>query len=62
MKFQIFRDRSGQHRVRLVASNGRILMSYEAYTRKQKALAMIDSVKKGFGSLTGDIKIEEVEK
>jgi len=60
MKFQIFKDRKGKARVRLVARNGRILMTSEAYSRKAKAVNMIRSVLHAFR--TDDIKIEEVEK
>ncbi|MFA1610769.1 HVO_2922 family protein [Halobellus rubicundus] len=46
-KFELFEDRSGQYRWRLVHSNGNIIAdSGEGYASKQKAKQGIESVKK----------------
>ncbi|WP_435183030.1 HVO_2922 family protein [Halobellus sp. EA9] len=45
-KFELFEDRSGQYRWRLVHSNGNIIAdSGEGYATKQKAKQGIESVK-----------------
>jgi uncharacterized protein len=45
-KFVLKTDASGQFRFNLVASNGQVIASSEAYTTKAAALNGIDSVKK----------------
>jgi len=45
-KFEIFKDTSGQYRFRLVAPNGEIIATSEAYTSKQACLDTIAAVKK----------------
>ncbi len=37
-RFEVYRDKSGQHRWRLVAANGRIVAIGEAHTRKSDAI------------------------
>jgi uncharacterized protein YegP (UPF0339 family) len=44
-KFEIYRDRAGEYRVRF-KYNAEIMLSSEGYTSKSSALAAIDSVKK----------------
>lgn len=48
MIFELFKDKSGKFRFRLVAANGEIVMTSEDYTRKQKALQTIDSIRSAF--------------
>lgn len=45
-KFEVFKDRRGQWRFRLVASNGRIVCQSEGYTRKSNCLAGIRALQK----------------
>ncbi|MCX5997200.1 MAG: DUF1508 domain-containing protein [Chloroflexi bacterium] len=46
-KFELYKDRKGEFRWRLVASNGQaIASSGEGYTTKESAKAGIESVKK----------------
>jgi uncharacterized protein len=45
-KFVLKTDAAGQFRFNLVASNGQVIASSEAYTTKAAALNGIDSVKK----------------
>lgn len=44
-KFEVFKDASGQFRFRLVAPNGEIIASSEAYTTKDACMNVIESVK-----------------
>lgn len=43
-KFEIFKDRKGKYRFRLIATNGRIVCQSEGYTRKANCRAGIMSV------------------
>jgi uncharacterized protein YegP (UPF0339 family) len=45
-KFEIFKDVSGQFRFRLVAPNGEIIATSEAYTSKQSCKDGIEAVRK----------------
>ncbi|HEY7486416.1 MAG TPA: YegP family protein [Streptosporangiaceae bacterium] len=45
-KFVLKKDAGGQFRFNLVASNGQVIASSEAYTTKSAALNGIDSVKR----------------
>jgi uncharacterized protein YegP (UPF0339 family) len=44
-KFEIYRDRANEYRVRF-KYNAEVMLSSEGYTSKSSALAAIDSVKK----------------
>ena len=44
-KFEVYRDRVGEYRVRF-KYNAETMLSSEGYTNKSSALAAIDSVKK----------------
>jgi uncharacterized protein YegP (UPF0339 family) len=44
-KFEIFRDRAGEYRVRF-KYNAETMLSSEGYTSKSSALSAIDSVKR----------------
>jgi uncharacterized protein len=44
-KFEIYRDRAGEYRVRF-KYNAETMLSSEGYTSKSSAMAAIDSVKK----------------
>lgn len=48
-KFVVHQGKDGQHYVRLVAANGRILMSSEGYTRRRDAYRAIQAVCKAAG-------------
>ena len=45
-KFELYKDRKGQFRFRLKASNGQIIASGESYTTKRAAMNGINSIKK----------------
>ena len=45
-KFELYKDKSGQFRFRLIAPNGEIIAVSEAYTTKQKCKQGIEAVKK----------------
>jgi uncharacterized protein YegP (UPF0339 family) len=44
-KFEVYRDRAGEYRVRF-KYNAEVMLSSEGYTNKSSALAAIESVKK----------------
>ncbi len=56
-KFEVYKDKTGQYRFRLKASNGEIIASGEAYTSKEACLKGINSIKKD----AAKAKIVEVE-
>jgi|TARA_R100000935_G_scaffold54121_1_gene82618 hypothetical protein len=45
-KFEIFKDKAGEFRVRFRASNGEVMFSSEGYAAKASAKNMIESIKK----------------
>ncbi|MDO8901378.1 MAG: YegP family protein [Phenylobacterium sp.] len=45
-RFEIFKDKAGEFRVRFRASNGEIMFSSEGYSAKASAKKMIESIKK----------------
>ncbi len=45
-RFELFQDKSGKWRFRLVAPNNEIIASSEAYSSKQAAIKGIEAVKK----------------
>ena len=45
-KFELYKDKKGQFRFRLKASNGQVIATGEAYTTKRSALNGINSIKK----------------
>ena len=45
MKFEIWKDKAGEFRFRLVATNGNVLASSEGYTTKANAQGAIDRIK-----------------
>jgi len=45
-KFEVYRDKAGEFRFRLVAENGDIIMSSESYREKRSAFNGIASIKK----------------
>ncbi|EKD57741.1 MAG: hypothetical protein ACD_57C00162G0003 [uncultured bacterium] len=53
-RFNIFIDRAGQYRWRLVASNGEIVANSEAYTTKYSAKRSAQRVKELAASATVD--------
>lgn len=47
MKFEVFKDRAGEHRWRLLANNGKIIASSgEGYKNKGDLLEMLNSIQK----------------
>lgn len=48
-KFEVFADKAGEFRFRLVAGNGQTVLSSEGYTSKASALKGIESVKSNAG-------------
>ena len=45
-KFEVYKDKSGQFRFRLKASNGQVIATGEAYTTKSACLNGVESIKK----------------
>jgi uncharacterized protein len=45
-KFELYKDKKGEFRFRLIATNGQTIASSEGYTSKDSAKAGIESVKK----------------
>ena len=45
VKFQIFKDRAGEYRWRLIAGNGQIVAASEGYTTKYNARRSAETVK-----------------
>jgi uncharacterized protein YegP (UPF0339 family) len=45
-KFELYKDKKGEHRFRLVASNGQTIATSEGYKSKDSAVKGIESVKK----------------
>ena len=45
VKFEITKDKAGEFRFRLVATNGNVLAASEGYTAKASAQAAIDRIK-----------------
>ena len=45
-KFQIYQDKAGEYRFRLLASNGQNIAASEGYARKDSCLNGIESVRK----------------
>lgn len=56
-KFQIYRDKQGQYRFRLLAANSQVIATGQGYKAKKSCLAGIESVKKNAPTAP----IEEVE-
>ncbi len=46
MKFEIFTDKSGEFRFRLINSNGKVALKSESYIAKSSATNGIESIKK----------------
>ena len=44
-QFEIFRDKVGKYRFRLVAPNGKIILASEGYTQKHDCLDTVKSIK-----------------
>lgn len=44
-KFQVYVDKAGKYRIRLLAANGQIIASGQGYASKATALAGIESIK-----------------
>jgi hypothetical protein len=57
-KYQLYKDKAGKYRFRLVAENGRTIASGEAYERRTSCLNGIESVKKNSGSSIEDTTID----
>ncbi|PJZ77384.1 YegP family protein [Leptospira neocaledonica] len=55
-KFEVYKDKSGEYRFRLKASNGEIIATGEGYSSKQACLKGIESIKKN----AADADVEEV--
>ena len=47
MKFTIYRDKAGEFRFRLVATNGNVLASSEGYKAEASAMKAIERIKVG---------------
>lgn len=45
MKFTVYRDKAGEFRFRIVATNGNILASSEGYKAKASAIKAIERIK-----------------
>ncbi|MCW5680270.1 MAG: YegP family protein [Xanthobacteraceae bacterium] len=51
-KFEIYKDKAGEYRVRFKASNGETMLASEGYKSKSSAQNCIESVKKNASSAT----------
>ncbi len=58
-KFVLKKGTTGKYHFNLLASNGQVIATSEAYERKQSALAGIDSVKKNAPDAEIDDQTEE---
>ena len=45
-KFEVYKDKAGEFRFRLKASNGQIIATGEGYTKKESCLNGIESIRK----------------
>ena len=54
MKFVVKKSSNGQFRFNLVASNGQVVATSEAYQQKASALSTIASIQKNAGAATID--------
>lgn len=45
MKFEIYKDKGGEFRFRIVATNGNVLASSEGYSAKASAQGAVDRIK-----------------
>lgn len=45
MTFTVYRDKAGEFRFRIVATNGNVLASSEGYSAKASAIKAIDRIK-----------------
>jgi uncharacterized protein YegP (UPF0339 family) len=45
-KFEIFKDKKGDHRFRLISSNGQVIATSQGYKHKASCRKGIESVKK----------------
>jgi uncharacterized protein YegP (UPF0339 family) len=57
-KFEIYRDKQGQYRFRLLAANGQVIATGQGYKAKKSCIEGIESVRKN----APDAAVEEVEK
>ncbi|MEW8660618.1 MAG: YegP family protein [Candidatus Thiodiazotropha endolucinida] len=57
-KFEIYKDKAGEYRFRLKASNGQIILASEGYKAKSSCTNGIESVKK---NATDDARFERKE-
>ena len=55
-KFEVYKDKAGEFRFRLKATNGQVIATGEAYTTKAACLNGIESIKKN----AADAEIEEI--
>lgn len=56
-KFQVYKDKKGEFRFRLLASNGQVIATGQGYATKKSCLAGIESIKKNAPTA----EIEEVK-
>ena len=61
-KYEIFVDEKFKFRFNLIASNGQIIASSEAYSRKQGCLKGIEAVKNSCGSEIEDLTAHQIAK
>ena len=57
-KYQLYKDKAGKYRFRLVAENGKYIVYGEAYERRKSCLNGIESVRKNSGSPIEDTTID----
>jgi uncharacterized protein YegP (UPF0339 family) len=55
-KFIVYKDKRGEWRFNLEASNGKLLLQSEGYTRKENALKGIESIKKNAPNAKVDVR------
>lgn len=60
-KYQLYKDKAGKYRFRLVAENGRTVATGEAYERRASCLNGIESLKRNSGSSIEDTTIDSAK-
>ena len=58
MKWEVYKDKAGEYRWRLVAANGEIVAASEGYKNKKDAIETINTIKE----FARRAYVEEVEK
>ena len=55
-KFEIYKNKKGEYRIRFRAPNGQLMFSGQGYKQKASAMKAIESIKKNVGGAAVDDK------